>query len=691
MTSPRLLRLALFACLDLAARAATTTVVNETFADGARTIQASALPLTSLAWRMGPAGAAESVSASRWSVTPSTNTILVAHFHPVTLSPGDTLAVSFTYRHAAAPGSTSFRIGLLDSGGARLTSDVADTAPAVFAGYTGYVVFNGLGANAATGGYNVRKNLGGGANLFATAENGLLSGPTDKGPGPTAAGTLYTGSITLTYESLSRLRVDTSFNGVANTGADAAPVATFDTLALFITAASGRFDLGDVTATTTGAVNPPAPPAPRLLQIDRRGGAAYASIAQAVATGLNPGDTLRLAPGSGPYRETVYLPASGTAEAPIVLDGSGETITGFAPLSGFQTVNGVTTCDLPPYWTGGETPQGFTKVNGRWAAISAPAGSPQPMPFVLSYKGERLVQSSSVRTTPPAGSAPGTLGKLGQLTRHATLSDDGNTLTLLPGVSASDWEISTRVFVLRILNASHQTYRNIKATGALNDGVNLHGWGENLLFENIEAFHNLDEGFSAHDTISCEIRRDAFYRNDNGLVNVNDSVLVATDVVCHDNLGHGFAFMNAAIADLDHARSARNGSRGLAIYNQAAVTLARAEISGGGWTQKPLLSSIETGGLSAYVPLELATAAGARLLGETPAITPSTPPLVLALDCARANLEVLFLAPTDEPSQLQVSSDLVSWTAAGEIRDDGVLHRWTEPVAARRFYRVVRW
>ena len=685
---------ALLAALCLAAStpaATTTVVVSESFADGTRTGQGATLPLTSLDWRLGPTTNTSAVVSSQWGLTPATNTILVSHFHPVTLAVGNTLTVSFSYRHGVASTPTSFRIGLLNSGGSRLTADVADTAPAAFGAYTGYVVFTGLGTSSATNGYTVRENTTTSANIFASLENSLLSGTIDKGPGSTAAGTSYTGSITLTYETLASLRVATSFNGVANSGTDATPVTTLDTLALFITVASGKFELGSVTVTTTGTVSTPVAPVPRLLQIDRRGGAAYSSIAQAVATGLNPGDTLRLAPGSGPYRETVFLPVSGTAEAPITLDASGETITGLDVLGGFQTVNGVTTCDLTPYWTGGAGPQGFAKVNGRWAAISVPSSAPQPMPFVLAYKGERLVQSATLRTTPPAGSAPATLGKLGQLTRHATLSDDGNTLTLFPGTSAADWEISTRQFVIRVYNTSHQTYRNLKATGSLNDGINLHGDGTNLCFEKVEGFNNLDEGFSAHDTITCDIRGGIFYRNDNGLVNVNNSVLTATDLLCHDNFGYGVAFMNASIADLDHLRTARNGVRGLGVYNQSVATLAHADISGGGWTQKPFLSCTETGAYSTYLALEVASSAGARLQGEAPVIASTTAPITLDIDSIGANFEVVFHCPAGAQSQLQISTDLMTWQSVGSIWGDDILHRRSEPFAPRRFYRVVRW
>lgn len=675
--------------------AATTTVARESFSDGDRDGQAAAVPLTTLDWHLGPASAENSVAQGLWRVSPRVNTMLVAHLNPVTLGSGDRLAIAFSYRHSGAPKLAPFRVGVLNSGGSRLTGDVGGVSPGEFGAYSGYVVFTALGTATGNSGHTVRKNVTESANVFGLAENNPLAGTVDKAPGNTVAGTTYVGAITLTREDLQTLRVDTTFNDVANTGADLSPVGTFDTLALFITAETGAFELGDVVVTTTGDVGPAIPgavtTAPRLLEIDRRGGAAFTSIAKAVATGLKPGDTLRLAPGSGPYREIVDLAASGTAAAPIVLEANGETVTGFDVLDGFQTVDGVTTCDLSRYWTGSVAPQGFTKIDGRWRALAVTGTAPQPLPFVLTYRGERLVQSATVRTTPPAGSAPGTLGRLGQLTRHATLSDDGNTLTLLPGTSPDGWEISVRNFAVRIYNASHQTYRDLKVSGSLNDGVNLHGDGTGLLFENLEGCHNLDEGFSAHDTIACEIRGGVFHRNDNGLFNVNSAVMVANDIACYDNLGHGFALAGNTITEVANLRSHRNGVSGVVVYHQSALTLSGGVIAGGGWTAKPHLSCNESGGLSAYRHLDVSRASGAVLQGDPPVILDSAPPLSLSLDSTGRRLVAVYHSPSAHRNQLQASSDLLVWESAGPVADDDLTRQRTEPLAGRRFFRLLRW
>ncbi|MFA6961674.1 MAG: hypothetical protein WC205_13045 [Opitutaceae bacterium] len=663
----------------------TTTLVNETFADGNRAGQSAVVPLTSLDWHLGPS-APNSVSGNAWSITPAANMVVLAHFNPVTLAVGQTLNVSFNYRHALAPAATSFRIGLLNSNGSTLAGDFSSVSPGEFAAYAGYIIFTSLGTATGTSGYAPCENTTASPNIFGTAENTSLAG-SSKAPGNTSAGVLYSGSITLDYASATGLTVTSSFNGgMVNSGTDTTPVTTVDTLALFITPASGTFDLSDVTMTLTTA-------APRVIRIDRRGGADYTTLAQAISAGLNPGDTLQLAPGSGPYREVLYIPGSGTFYSPIIFDGSGETVTGFDVLGGFQTINGVTTCDLTPYWTSSAAAQGFSKVNGRWAATSVPSTSAQPVPFVITYNGERVVQSATVRTTPPAGSPAGTLGKLGQLTRYATLSDDGNTLTLLPWVSTDGWEISTRSFAVRIYNASHHIYRNLKASGSLNDGFNLHGDGTDLVFEDIEGLNNLDEGYSAHDTISSTILRGLFYRNDNGLFNVNASRLAAADIACYDNVGDGIAFSNTATADIVNLRVARSGVRDLSLLNQAVLKLARGTIVSGDWSQKPFLSCNETGGTSVYLASSVNTAGGARLDGEAPSITDIIPPVALGIDSLGQNLQVVFVASAGLNCQLETSADLKTWQPVGPVRSDEIMHQYFRPLAPdpRHFYRLIEW
>ncbi len=276
----------------------------------------------------------------------------------------------------------------------------------------------------------------------------------------------------------------------------------------------------------TGAPLPPTAPtrAAHVLEVDRGGSAEFKTIAAAAKVAI-AGDTIRLKANSGPYREILYIPVSGTAQAPIIVEGNGNLVTGFEPLTGWTTQNGVTTCPIPAF------------------------------PCVLTYQGERLVQDAATK----------------QFTKYATINEANNTLTLVSGTSTDGWEISKRPFAVQITNTSYQTFRNLRASGSANDGFNLHGTGQGLVFENIEGFHNLDEGFSSHDTIVSEINVGKFWGNDNGIANVGQSQTKIAKVDTWANLGFGF-WLNDCGANAKDVRSWGNGADQV-IFRNATVSL----------------------------------------------------------------------------------------------------------------------
>ncbi|MDQ3814617.1 MAG: right-handed parallel beta-helix repeat-containing protein [Armatimonadota bacterium] len=284
----------------------------------------------------------------------------------------------------------------------------------------------------------------------------------------------------------------------------------------------------------------------RVLEVDRDGSGAYQTLRE-VAAAAQPGDTIRLKPKSGPYREELYVRASGTAAAPITIDGGGNLITGFEPLTGFVRRGDAWVCRLPV-----------------------------PFPCVLTYRGERLLQDT----------------KTGQFMKYATLNEAQDTITLLPGVEPTDWEISTRLFAVRIANVSHHIYKNIRASGSLNDGFNLHGTGTNLIFENIEGFHNLDEGFSAHDHIASTVRGGQFWGNDNGIGNIADSQTVAEDIDCRDNLGWGI-WLSQCTMEMKRVRIWGNGVTQL-LLNKADVTCADVTVYTPSFMARPWVSYMES-------------------------------------------------------------------------------------------------
>lgn len=319
----------------------------------------------------------------------------------------------------------------------------------------------------------------------------------------------------------------------------------------------------------------------RTILVDQRATTGFRTLADATRE-ARPGDTITLAPGSGPYRETLFISRSGKPDRPIIFDGNGETVTGFEPLV-FQQQNGEWICDLKDFFTSIPNIQGFKKQNGVWTNTLAPLG----FPAVLTHQGRRIFQDA-------------TTGEFASLVKFGP---DRTTLVLLPGADPTGWEISARDFVIKILDTSHHIYRNVKATGSLNDGINLHGTGSDLVFENIEGNQNLDEGFSAHDQISCLIDKGAFRENDNGIGNVAVSSMTARNIEVSANAGWGVWLLNCQ-ATFENVQAWDNGLAQIALHGTTSATMKDVAFVKPTWTTKPWLSCQESSNRSQSPPFE---------------------------------------------------------------------------------------
>lgn len=290
-----------------------------------------------------------------------------------------------------------------------------------------------------------------------------------------------------------------------------------------------------------------APLNARELLVDARGGAPYSTL-QAAAADAAAGDTIVIAKGSGPYRETLYIKKSGTADAPIVIEGNGETVTALVPLI-FEKDGDTLTARLP-----------------------------QPFPCVITHDGRRILQD-------PNAPENEFLGPI-------RLRDDKRTIELLPGASPQGWEASSRDCPVRISNASWHTYRNLIATGGTNDGFNLHGNGTGLVFENITGANNLDEGFSPHDGMICEINGGDFWGNDNGFAGGPEYTL--TNVRIHDNLGWGLVLNSTRMARLTDVQIWGNGMAQIIFNPKAIGACERVTVWEPTWHSRPWRSYKES-------------------------------------------------------------------------------------------------
>lgn len=360
----------------------------------------------------------------------------------------------------------------------------------------------------------------------------------------------------------------------------------------------------------------------RDLLVDARGGADYATLAAAAAA-AQPGDTLILAKGSGPYRETLYIKRSGTETAPIVVEGNGETVTALVPLK-FQ-------------------PEGDSRV----------ARLPLPFPCVITHNGERILQD-------PAAPETAFLGPI-------RLRDDKRTVELLPGASPEGWEASAADCPVRVVNASWHTYRNLVATGGTNDGFNLHGEGKGLVFENIVGANNLDEGFSPHDGIVCEINGGDFWGNDNGVAGGPDYAL--TNVRIHDNLGWGLVLNGTKRIRMTDVSIWGNGMAQVIFNAGAGGSAERVRVWTPSWPSRPWRSYKESATSKAPAlafrfddQVDRAAWQGFPRLADTP--PPSTPK---AAASASPTLAIHAAAAAAAPAPTPVSPAAVNFTRL--IRD----------------------
>lgn len=307
----------------------------------------------------------------------------------------------------------------------------------------------------------------------------------------------------------------------------------------------------DYFACSSQAKPPPAQPGGRVLVVDRRG-AKYRSIASAVAD-VQPGDTIWLAPGSGPYPELVNLATAGRANQEIILDGNCEEIKASGPLSGFiyDAAIGRHVVELP-------------RSSDPRAGSSIPAYWPQ----LLIHDGRRVIQNSR--------------GKFSEDIRVVDLPGGKKQLQLPKGASTAGWEVGVRSHGIYVSSGqAYLRFRNAVIHGAADDGIGLTGGADaahDITFQNVMAYMNFDEGLSAHGAVDLTIDRGVFWGNDNGLANQSRETvrMVANDILLFSNLGFGLA----AQAGTNDLRNIRSWDNGLANFQLGAAEDPRAGFTG---------------------------------------------------------------------------------------------------------------
>lgn len=245
---------------------------------------------------------------------------------------------------------------------------------------------------------------------------------------------------------------------------------------------------------------------------------------------LKPGDTLHLAANDVPYYEEIRPSRSGTAEAPVIIDGHGAVVSGTRPLPG-----GI--------WT--------KQPDGHWSAdlsqwVDPKTDKPYHQRFERLYDGE--ITLPGVKTLgelkPASAFAEGA-------TYHIRLAEDAD-----PNDAKLELIFARNVINLRD-GVSHVTFRNLVAERALNDCWNVHGSGKALRFENITGRYGgmiertpgitgmSCQGFTVHGTCETTVVNGYFHDNPDGIVDINSCKTTYINCLIENNPSTGVNLFGA--------------------------------------------------------------------------------------------------------------------------------------------------
>jgi len=245
----------------------------------------------------------------------------------------------------------------------------------------------------------------------------------------------------------------------------------------------------------------------------RSAATAFRTLARATKE-LRPGDTLSLAAGAV-FHEALVLVSSGTATAPIVIRGNGAVVSGKHPID-------------PEKWEAKGEDLWFQPSDRCWGALR---------PRV--YIGEEMICPVCVR---PDEIDPQTLKP-----RTAIWQTKGVFFRAEPGKAPRDYALlggagRTKAEHSGVIidGKDYVTVDDLTAEGFPNDGFNVHGTCRGILFRNIVARNNGDDGFSIHEDVMATVIGLHSHHNDYGIQDVGVSQTIVSGAVLEENRLAGF-------------------------------------------------------------------------------------------------------------------------------------------------------
>lgn len=236
-----------------AIHAAPTILIQDGFADGARTNGADA---ADIAWFYTnttlPAVVADAGFASGQALNLGTvGGLIHGQFTPTSLEVGESLTLSFNYRLSAALNAgDALRFGLFNTNGSPVTTDTNGSSATN--GYTGYMGYTNPNSSSATGTRLI-------VDTDATNRFFTTSGLTVITTGPAFAAGANVQSVTLTImrESATEMRVTGNAGGGVFGGLESVSNFTsFDTVGFRLNSTSTGLSIGDISLTYAAIPEP---------------------------------------------------------------------------------------------------------------------------------------------------------------------------------------------------------------------------------------------------------------------------------------------------------------------------------------------------------------------------------------------------------------------------------------------------
>lgn len=256
---------------------------------------------------------------------------------------------------------------------------------------------------------------------------------------------------------------------------------------------------------------------------------------QAAIRAAQPGDTIHLEPRVY-YDYAGFSMKRGEPGRPITLDGHGATLEGSDPVDPAKWREVA-----PGLFANDDLMPGLSDaILGRWF-------------FLFEGRMQHMGRTSKGKQTPLKKPAELEAGEWTFVRDPSRESPSSKTifgtfyLKLHPGRQLADAKVFAPVRSAGVQLSgqnAHLVIKNLTATHPYNDGFNIHGHCEDVLFENIRAIECGDDGISAHETAEYRVEGFVSIGNSTGICDTVSAKTSYNRVFIADCLGYDLFFLD---------------------------------------------------------------------------------------------------------------------------------------------------